>query len=317
MAVSIVAYNLFLNPVLGGGSETYWYLNNGGATVVTSVVSSGGVDPAVPFRRAHFNTDSTSTSTFGQGAGSNAATYIAATAGLAYSASMWVRHNLAVARYYSFYLQYYDAAGALTGQQIPVTLVQPNTWTQLKYENYVAPAGTVRARILGYVSGAVSANNGVVPAGSDLDMTMPHVDQTTTIGGFFSGDTRGPGYVYAWTGTPHASTSTKQPAFDRTGSAPLGLGSGSAAACVSTGSAPLSLASASSAVHIIIWTSTGSAPLTLGSASSAVSLTSWATGSAPLSLSAAGYASPIFNFYGYRPFMDETEKFHILDLRMS
>ena len=57
----VVARNLFINPVLGNATpELHWAHNAGGATVNTSVVGSGGVDPAVPFRRMHFDTDSTS-----------------------------------------------------------------------------------------------------------------------------------------------------------------------------------------------------------------------------------------------------------------
>ena len=206
----VVAYNQFINPVLGNATpQTAWSHNLGGGTATLSVMSSGGVDPAVPFRRMHFDTDSTSTGTFGQYVGSATANTIPVTAGLAYSASIWVRHDLAIARYYTFYIQYYNASnGSLTASSNN-TLVQPNTWTRLKFDNSVAPANAVRMIVMAYVSGAVSANNGTVPAGSDLDMTMPNVDQSVAVQEFFSGASTGTDYVYAWGGTPHASLSTK------------------------------------------------------------------------------------------------------------
>ena len=59
--------------------------------------------------------------------------------------------------------------------------------------------------VAGYPSGAT----GIIPAGSNLDMTMPNVDQSPGIQEFFSGNSTGTDYVYAWTGAAHASTSTK------------------------------------------------------------------------------------------------------------
>jgi hypothetical protein len=91
--------------------------------------------------------------------------------------------------------------GALAGTPVDVPA---GVWTRLVVEGAVAPAGAkqIRLSFYDYV--------GAYPTGDTLDVDAICLEQATTAGTFFCGSTVDAYPIrYDWTGTAHASTSTK------------------------------------------------------------------------------------------------------------
>ena len=107
-------------------------------------------------------------------------------------------------------LSWRNAAGSIVGTDAqPAIVAAPMIWTWLTFTNVVAPATAARLVLTVYAVAGASASPWL--NGDTLDGDMVQLVQSTTLPDYFDGSTSSAGLIgkrYAWTGTPHASTST-------------------------------------------------------------------------------------------------------------
>lgn len=126
----------------------------------------------------------------------------AATAGLAYTGSVWSTKITAAARACAVSLHFFDTAGAelsaptVTGADI----VTPNA-PERRSITRTAPAGTTHVEFWWHNTSLSGASTTVFDAAL--------LEESATLGDYFDGSTAMSGFTYAWTGSAHASASTE------------------------------------------------------------------------------------------------------------
>jgi hypothetical protein len=159
------------NPSAATGL-THWQSSSGVGGVSASSAQATGGPFNDPFHRQTWSVSQTGTA---GNAGTLYSTtgapdpYLAVNPGQLVSASAWVRSS--VAQRIGIYVQYLDASSATLGSTATQYVVSANTWTFVTHQaTQVAPAGTVRVRILTYsIAGAGSV---LWSAGDTLDTAL-------------------------------------------------------------------------------------------------------------------------------------------------
>jgi hypothetical protein len=194
--------NLVKNPVPSTSApvspqETWQMLNRGtGGAGTTTLTANGAVDTVT-------TAASTVVYSFGVTGGTTAAR-IQVTAGLTYAFSMYVTSSVNDVRRLA--ATFYDTGGTSLGD-VAVGVGQTLTAgveTRL-VGTYTAPAGAVSVRMYGgNTTGSI-----IRPLNSTMTWRYAMVEQASTVGTYFSGNTTDTNYqIYSWSGTAEASTST-------------------------------------------------------------------------------------------------------------
>lgn len=200
----VIGTNLAKNPSFTTDTSGWSHQNGTGGAVTATRETAGGVDNG-PYRRLTWTTGTTAV-----GGGHQTTTtsmgQMAITPGAGHAASIYLRSNRAQTVRVSFIWR--DAAnaniGTTSGASIPLS---PNVWTRLSVANAVPPAGATYATII-----AVAVAGGVNwQAGDTLDADQLLVEASgTVVNAYYDGSTTDTTTdTYAWTGTAHASTSTR------------------------------------------------------------------------------------------------------------
>jgi hypothetical protein len=195
--------NLVKNPVPDfpgpavSPQESWQLLNRGTGGAGTTTIGSGGAVDVV--------TTAASTTAYSFGlTGGSTAQRIAVTAGQTYAISFYAISSINDVRRLA--ATFYDAGGSSLGD-VTVGVAQSMTaGIEMRFTGtYTAPAGAVSMRIYaGATTGSV-----IRTLGSTMTWRKALVEQTSTIGTYFSGDDVDNNYqTFSWTGTAEASTST-------------------------------------------------------------------------------------------------------------
>jgi hypothetical protein len=194
--------NLVKNPIPSTSApvspqETWQMLNRGTGGAGTTVLTANGAVDTVT------TAASTVVYSFGITGGTTAAR-IQVTAGLTYAFSMYVTSSVNDVRRLA--ATFYDAGGTSLGDVV-VGVGQTLTAgveTRL-VGTYTAPAGAVSVRMYGgNTTGSI-----IRPLNSTMTWRYAMVEQASTVGTYFSGNTTDTNYqIYSWSGTAQASTST-------------------------------------------------------------------------------------------------------------
>lgn len=201
--VPVTLRNMATNPSfeLTGGFTAQW--GTGGAGTATR---DSNAPEAHSGTYSYLQTWSTATSD-PTGGGSRITAIENVEVGAVYTLSVWIKSS--VARKFRANVTYYNAAGATgsstgfkTGSYVDVAGA---TWTRLSVVTDALPAATVSLRL--EVSAASTAAGGTVFAiGDTLRTDDVMVTKGPTLVDYFDGATNGG----TWTGTAHASASTKE-----------------------------------------------------------------------------------------------------------
>jgi hypothetical protein len=229
----VVETNLAENP--SAENAAGWSNNNGTAWTVTrdTSVKRSGTQSV----KSVLNAGQTSSSILSlYSIGSLATNGSPATAGTVYSMSahFMTPHSGYQAR---VAVQFLDAASAVIGGVIYGSYVAltANVWSRASLFNTTAPTGTTRIRVFGYVDKI--SGSGV--AGDAAYVDDAFIASSWGHGDYFDGGTAAADeFTYAWTGTAHASTST------RSAAGLAGVSGGAASAIYSTDWASSGVASA-------------------------------------------------------------------------
>jgi hypothetical protein len=204
-----------------GVSVNGWYARWFGSTGGTGVIYKHSTDAPIDgnYYRKVWLTANTGSA---QDVGLNPLTDIAVTAAKTYTFSIMARSS--VAQHMSIWVAWKDSGGATisTVGQSDLGTLTPNVWQRFSI-TLVAPTGAVTvAPIFGPYIGAIA-----MPAGATLDFDQCLIEESATLGLFFTGATAAAGdFTYAWTGTANASTSEQRgiQVANRVGLAPNSIG---------------------------------------------------------------------------------------------
>ena len=178
-----VRTNLLVNPNFETAATPWAILATGTVARSTAMAHSGTASLAV-----------TTTGASGEGMDNHLGALPGVIPGHTYTASCWVYTTIAVP---IIFYSIFDVGGA------PNVVVTPaiNTWTRISVTT-VAPAGATTVRT------SVRINAAHTPTVFYVDDVM--LEESPNLNSYFDGDTPDvPPTVYAWTGTPGASTSTE------------------------------------------------------------------------------------------------------------
>lgn len=123
------------------------------------------------------------------------------TVGATYVASAHVKRNGATARTGSIRMSFYTSAGAFISTGGAADTFTYTTTYQRVSQNIVAPATAASAVVFVGVTSAAAAET--------FDVDAISATAGTTLEPYFDGSTTEANYTHAWTGTAHASTSTR------------------------------------------------------------------------------------------------------------
>jgi hypothetical protein len=162
-------------------STTGWVVNygTGGAGSLSYPTSGGPTTAAAGYGRMTFSTMPTG---FFVGAyRSQSTSFAPATAGLVHTHSMWIRTSVAtVARPQ---LDWFNGTTLVSTITMPDVTIPANTWTRISASG-VAPAGTDRARFIGYTYSAAWVS---APVGSTYDFTGVLAEQESVVNDYYAG----------------------------------------------------------------------------------------------------------------------------------
>lgn len=200
----VIGTNRAKNPSMGTDTNSWSTVNGtGGAATATRETSGGAVGTA--FRRITWTTGTTAVGG-GHQTTTTAFGLIAANPGERCAASLYVRSNRA--QTVRLAIVWRDASNANIGNAPGASIpLSPNTWTRISVADQTAPAGAVGANISALaVAGGVNWQ-----AGDTLDADALLFEASgTVVNSYYDGDTPDTTTeTFAWTGTPHASTSTR------------------------------------------------------------------------------------------------------------
>jgi hypothetical protein len=191
--------NLATNPSLEGGTSANWLFWAGtGGAATASVPTSGGAFGA-DFLRV------TWTAAPSSGGGAIYDTGNTLSPSTTYTLSMYVRSSVAVSVLPQF--QLYNGATPTTGGSAgSATAIPANVWTRVS-QTFTTGASDNHAQLRAYVPSAGITSTATFDADAML------IENAASAGTYFDGSTAAtPVTVYAWSGTPNASTSTASPA---------------------------------------------------------------------------------------------------------
>lgn len=130
-------------------------------------------------------------------------TKVPATAGLSYAGSGWFVRTTSTTRSCAVSVHFYDAADVeLDAPTVTLTLLMATDVPERRSSVRIAPANTTQVALKFWTSTSSTV----------LEMDNFLLEQSDTVGDYFDGSTNDLiDFECAWTGTPHASTSTQEP----------------------------------------------------------------------------------------------------------
>jgi hypothetical protein len=198
----VVRTNLVPFSTIAANSSRFIFTLGTGGSQTTSWVTNPAYPSGLALRRT-INTVSTSESSMGMAA--NLASSASVTAGQTYTGSVYVNSQ------YQFNgrigLLWRNAANGLISAVGPSNItISADTLTRLDF-TAVAPAGAVAVGI------RLFYNTALATSGQYIEFSSHLVELSSALDSYFDGNTpddSGPGFVYEWTGTAEASTSTSK-----------------------------------------------------------------------------------------------------------
>jgi hypothetical protein len=194
--------NLVKNPIPSTSAavspqETWIVISRGTGGAGTTTLTVNGA----------FDTVTTAASTTGYSfgfTGTTNAQRVAVTAGQTYAISFYATSSINDARRLSG--TFYDAGGSSLGE-VNIGVAQSMTANvEMRFTGtYTAPANAVSMRVYA----AATTGSVIRTLGSTMTWRRALVEQTSTVGTYFSGNDTDTNYqIYSWTGTAQSSTST-------------------------------------------------------------------------------------------------------------